>query len=249
MHSACFAAICRLRGAVLGVGLSAAALAAAATAAQRQLDIDGLYVPVVVAAFLSGAAITLHAAARQLDGAFGAANQVTLFRGALTALVAGLVLADSSTAVLWFAITVAGCALLLDGVDGSLARRRRSSTPFGARFDMETDAVSTLVLATLVWHFGKAGPWVLLSGLLRYAFVAAAREWPWLKASLPASKRRQTVCVVQIGALLVSLAPFVPPPMSSRIAALALGLLAASFVADIHWLHRSAGPSARRRCA
>ena len=38
------------------------------------------------------------------------------------------------------------------------------SSTFGARFDMEMDAVSTLVLATLLGHFDKAGVWVLLSG-------------------------------------------------------------------------------------
>jgi len=240
MHTASFAAVRRLRGAVPGAGLSTAALVAGAIAAQRHLDLEGLYVPLVVAVYLAGVAIALVAAARHLRGSFGAANHVTLFRGALTALVAGLVVADYSPAVLWFAIAVAGSALLLDGVDGSLARRTKLSSSFGARFDMETDAVSTLVLAILVWHFDKAGVWVIASGLLRYAFVAAGREWAWLRAPLPPSKRRQTVCVVQIGALLLCLAPFVPPSRSEPIAALALALLVGSFALDTLWLRRHA---------
>src|SRR5690606_5041146 len=146
--------------------------------------------------------------------------------------------------VLWFAISAAGCALLLDGIDGSLARRFRGSSPFGARFDMETDAITTVVLATLVWRFDKAGAWVLLSGLLRYAFVAAGREWPWLRAPLPPSKRRQAICVVQIGALLVCLAPFVSAGQSERIAALALVLLGGSFAIATLWLHRHPAPGA-----
>lgn len=241
MPTASFAAVRRLRGAVPGAGLSTVALAAGAIAAQRHLELEGLYVPLVVAGFLAGAVVALITAARHLRGSFGAANHVTLFRGALIALVAGLIVTESTPAVLWFAIAVAGSALLLDGVDGSLARRRKLSSPFGARFDMEMDAVSTLVLATLVWHFGKAGVWVIASGLLRYAFVAAAHEWPWLRAPLPPSKRRQTICVVQICALLVCLAPSVPPAQSERIAALALVLLAASFAIDTLWLHRNAG--------
>src|SRR5690606_19599692 len=111
---------------------------------------------------------------------------------------------------------------------------------FGARFDMETDALATLVLATLVWHFGKAGPWVLLSGVLRYLFVAAGREWPWLRAPLPPSKRRQTVCVLQIVALLVCLAPFVSAESSARIAAAALLVRGASFSIGVLWLRRHA---------
>jgi phosphatidylglycerophosphate synthase len=233
-----------LRGAVPGAGLSTAALAIAAIAVQQQLDLVGLYVPIVLSAFLVGAAFALRAAARQLSGSFGAANHVTLFRGALTALVAGLIIAESSPAVLWFAIAAAGSALLLDGIDGSLARRFRVSSPFGARFDMETDAITTIVLAMLVWRFDKAGVWVLLSGLLRYAFVAAGREWPWLRAPLPPSKRRQAICVVQISALLVCLAPFVSAEQSERIAALALVLLGGSFAIDTLWLHRHAAPRA-----
>ena len=46
----------------------------------------------------------------------------------------------------------------LDGVDGWLARRRGMSSAFGARFDMEIDALLVQVLAILVWRYGKAAP-------------------------------------------------------------------------------------------
>ena len=38
------------------------------------------------------------------------------------------------------------------------------ASAFGARFDMETDALLLLVLAALAWQFDKAGAWVLASG-------------------------------------------------------------------------------------
>ena len=240
MQPTSLAAVRRLRGAVPGASLSTVAVAAGAITAQRHLALEALYVPLVVAGFVAGASLALVAAARHLRGSFGAANHVTLFRGALIALVAGLIVAESTPAVLWFAVAVAGSALVLDGVDGSLARRRKLATPFGARFDMEVDALTTLVLAILVWRFDKAGIWVLASGLLRYAFVAAGRLRPWLRAPLPPSKRRQTICVVQIAALLVCLAPFMPASQSDRLAALALVLLGASFAIDTLWLHRNA---------
>ena len=47
------------------------------------------------------------------------------------------------------------------------------TSAFGARFDMEVDALLIQVLAVLAWQWDKAGPWVLMSGLLRYVFVAA----------------------------------------------------------------------------
>ena len=102
---------------------------------------------------------------------------------------------------------IASVAAALDGVDGWIARRTRTATAFGARFDMETDALLILVLSALVWKSGKTGPWVLASGLMRYAFVAAATIWPWMQEPLEPSRRRQEVCVVQVVALLVALLP------------------------------------------
>ncbi len=243
--SSSLAAVHRLRGGVAAAGLTAALLAVAAVAAERKLDLGGLYIAIVLAAFVGGAAVALRAASFQLDGAFGAANQITLLRGGLVSLASGLVIADASAPVLWFAIAAAGSALVLDGVDGSLARRRRCASRFGARFDMETDALTTLVLAVLVWRFDKAGAWVLASGLMRYAFVAAGCVWPRLGAPLPPSRRRQAVCVVQIAALLVCLAPFVAREQSAAIAAAALALLGTSFAVDAARL--ASTPRARTR--
>ncbi len=95
-------------------------------------------------------------------------------------------------------VVIASVAAALDGVDGWIARRTRTASAFGARFDMETDALLILVLSALVWRSGKAGAWVLASGLMRYAFVAAATIWPWMQEPLEPSRRRQAVCVVQV---------------------------------------------------
>jgi phosphatidylglycerophosphate synthase len=103
---------------------------------------------------------------------------------------------------------------------------------------METDAAFTLVLCALVLQAGQAGPWVLASGLMRYAFVAASKPWPWLAGALPPSKRRQTVCVVQITALIICLGPIVPPWLAASLAAFSLALLSLSFAVDIRTLAR-----------
>ena len=94
------------------------------------------------------------------------------------------------------------------------------------------------MLSWLVWRSGVTGPWVLASGLLRYAFVAMALAWPWLGLPLPPSRRRQTACVVQIVALLVALAPVTPAPLSRLVAAMGLAVLAWSFAVDVAWLRR-----------
>src|SRR6185437_12999615 len=66
-------------------------------------------------------------------------------------------------------------ALVLAGVDGWAARRSGFASRFGARFDMESDALFVLALAALVYRTGQAGAWVLTLGAMRYIFVAAGR--------------------------------------------------------------------------
>src|SRR5262249_50514749 len=124
----------------------------------------------------------------------------------------------------------------LDSVDGWLARRTRMISAFGARFDMEVDAFLILALSVLAWRHGKAGAWILASGLLRYAFVAASWIWPWLNRPLFPSLRRKTICVVQITGLILALLPQIPSPSSAVIAALSLGALSYSFLVDGVWL-------------
>ena len=170
----------------------------------------------------------------------GPANWVTLGRATLVLSVAALVpqpeiLLDAGY---WWIIGVAAIAMVLDGVDGRVARRTRGATAFGARFDMELDSLLMLVLAALVWRSGRVGPWVLLLGLPRYLFVAAGRLWPWLRAPLPERVRRKAGCVIQGIALLVCLGPIVPPGLATVVAALTLALLVSSFAADVVWLSR-----------
>jgi phosphatidylglycerophosphate synthase len=160
------------------------------------------------------------------------ANQITFARALLVAGLASLVSRPATPTLAWSVVLIATVAALLDGVDGWVARRTGTVSAFGSRFDMETDAALILVLAILVWSYGKAGPWVLLSGLLRYLFVAAGWLWPWMRAPLASSVRGKVICVVQIAALIVAMVPTISPPASSLVAAGALLALSYSFVVD-----------------
>lgn len=229
--------------------LRASALRAAAVAAlalvglgamlQALLDWPGVVLGVAVAAFALGAGMVVQGVpAHRPHQRFGAANAVTLARVGLTALLAGLVFAGPAPQVAIAAVVMAIVALSLDGVDGWFARTRGTASAFGARFDMETDAAFMLVLCVLAWRFGKAGPWILTAGLLRYAFVAAAYVLPWLRRPLPPAMRRKAVCVAQLIALIAMLAPFVPPALAAVLGALSLAALAVSFAIDVRWLYR-----------
>jgi phosphatidylglycerophosphate synthase len=173
--------------------------------------------------------------------AFGGANRVTVLRLALTLGLAAC-LGEPVAArpeVAWVFVVVATVAAVLDAADGPLARASGLASDFGARFDMETDAFLLLVLALLLVQLDKTGAWVLLCGLLRYAFVAAMSACIWLARPLPPSLRRKTVCVAQIVVLIVGLGPIISRSFASAIAALGLAALLYSFAADVAWLARA----------
>lgn len=236
----------RLRGSArraLAVALLAVAVGAALL--QRALGLGAAYPPAAVGLALLGAwAVAAHLPGRHPHPRFGAANAVTLARGVLTSLVFALALEPVAFGVAAFAAAAGTLAAVLDGLDGRLARRSGEGSDFGARFDMETDALLVLALAALAWRWDRAGAWVLLSGLLRYAFVAAGWLAPWLRRPLVPSRRRQTVCVVQIAVLLAVVAPLLPRAASAPLALAGLLLLATSFAIDLAWL---AGRGAPRR--
>ncbi|MER7485684.1 CDP-alcohol phosphatidyltransferase family protein [Streptomyces sp. NPDC126497] len=197
-------------------------------------------------------AVLSRALRRSRPRSFGAANRVTLGRavlvGGVTALVADS-FQDSPPVSLFVGLTAV--ALILDGVDGKVARRTGTSTPLGARFDMEVDAFLILVLS--VYVSTSMGPWVLLIGGMRYVFVAAARVRPWLTAPLPPSTARKTVAALQGVLLLLAGAALLPHAVNVGVVVLALGLLVWSFGRDVLWLRRTsraaeapAAPEVRR---
>jgi phosphatidylglycerophosphate synthase len=221
---------------------TAGAIALAAALARAGL-VDAAFPWRAFVLTVTGAGLVLWFCARHWQAAvFGAANAVTLMRGALTMLLFAAL--GTGPRVAWVAVAVALVTLLLDGVDGRLARRRGEATAFGARFDMETDALAILALAVLAWQFGKAGHWIVLAGGLRYAFVLAAFALPWLARPLPPSRRRQAVCVLQIATLIACVSPLFVPPWSAAIGLLGLAALIGSFAVDVAWLARRAAGSA-----
>ena len=208
---------------------------------QQLLGMSVVFVLASLTAYLAGTTVLLVSLPRRPALAcFGAANQVTLVRAVLVALLFGLAGEAATPAGAWLAVGVALLASALDGVDGWLARRLGLSSAFGARFDMETDALLIVALALLVWQFDKAGYWVLLAGLLRYLFILSGALLEWLRRPLAPSRRRQTVCVLQILMLIFCLLPPVIPPWSQSAAALGLLLLVWSFTLDVIWLARRA---------
>ncbi|RBY81495.1 CDP-alcohol phosphatidyltransferase family protein [Blastococcus sp. TF02-09] len=173
-------------------------------------------------------------------------DRVTLTRALLSAGAAGLVVDSAGGPPAVPALVVlASVALLLDAVDGRVARRTGTVTPFGARYDGEADAFLILVLSVAVAR--DHGSWVLAIGAARYVLLVAGWAVPWLAAPLPYRFWGKVVAAVQGIVLTVAVSGVLPPLAATVALAVALLLLAESFAHSVVWLYRAgAGPRTRR---
>jgi phosphatidylglycerophosphate synthase len=193
----------------------------------------------VVGLLCTGVVVALldRARARHRVTALGPADRVTLLRAALGCGLAALV-ADgfSSPPPMPLLVGLAAVTLLLDAVDGPVARRTGTASGFGAALDMEVDAFVLLVLSVEVAR--SVGPWVLLVGAARYLLLAATRMWPWLRRPVPVRYWAKVVAAAQGVALTVAAAQVLPAAVTDLALVAAIALLAESFAHQVRWLRR-----------
>ncbi|MDR7209366.1 CDP-alcohol phosphatidyltransferase family protein [Flavobacterium piscis] len=101
----------------------------------------------------------------------GVPNVVTLFRLMLLFVVPFSMNDRLNLAVLGTAFIV------LDGVDGFLARRLDQITDFGGQLDMETDAFFCLMFSLLIGFEYTEMKWVLVAGCMRYFYKIVTTIW------------------------------------------------------------------------
>jgi phosphatidylglycerophosphate synthase len=191
-------------------------------------------------AYALGLSVLLGGAARRAGSTtLGPADIVTLARaslvGGVTALVADRLGGDGypvATLVL-----LSSVALALDGVDGWVARRTRTVSALGARFDMEVDAFLVLVLAVHVAVL--VTPWALLIGAMRYGYVAASWVLPWLSGALPTRYSAKVVAAAQGIVLIVASANLLAQQFAAVMVVAALAALLWSFTKSVTWLWRA----------
>lgn len=172
-------------------------------------------------------------------GALGPADRVTLARATLVGCVAALTVDSFLRQVpVQVLVAIAGVALVLDAIDGRVARRTDTASALGARFDMEVDAFLILVLSVYVAR--SMGAWVLAIGAMRYAYVVAGWGLRWLRGPVPPRYWRKVVAATQGVVLVFAIAAVLPAPLMVAAVAAALALLVESFGRDIgyQWQHR-----------
>jgi len=172
----------------------------------------------------------------------GPADRVTMTRallvGAVTALIAENFVRPGPVAVI---VAIASVALVLDLVDGRVARRSGTASEFGARFDMEVD--SFLILALSIYVSRSLGWWVLAIGAMRYTYVAAGWVFSWLRRPAPPRYWCKVVAAIQGIVLTVAASGLLPWIVNLVAVAGALALLIESFGRDVvwQWRHRDRG--------
>lgn len=154
-----------LASAVSQLALAAAGVVTASLMLKSTINLGWRGIGVALCCYLVLAALVMRGLGRHPYERLGAGNAVTLVRGAMTALFFGIIgdaaLSGTLTfdaGVRWILTVSAVVALVLDGIDGWLARRNGMASDFGAQFDMETDAL--LMLAIVAGLRGRRDRWL-----------------------------------------------------------------------------------------
>lgn len=159
------------------------------------------------------------------SGRFGLPNVLTAVRLLLTVVL----LLEGVLWARWLCGAIALLVLSLDALDGWVARRSGDSSAFGALFDVEADALLVLGLSVLLWEADVAGPWVLVAGLWRYAFVLLVALHPGRARETTRSRLGRVAYVVMVACFVAALSLPALGPFAYWLCALGTGLLSVSF--------------------
>lgn len=133
----------------------------------------------------------------------------------------------------WGILLVLAAAETSDLFDGYVARRF-GTTRFGALWDMENDAFFIFALSVLVYLWFGIGGWILIVGVLRYAYVLAfrfAEEPPHVPSSYKTFAK--WVCAYLAIALIAMSAPILPQTTKVLLGVAAVLLQTVSFGWDL----------------
>ncbi|MEM8486997.1 MAG: CDP-alcohol phosphatidyltransferase family protein [Bacteroidota bacterium] len=170
-------------------------------------------------------------------GGFGRANAITLAR-----LIAGLSLcflgSTSASGLLVFILALG--VLIVDGLDGWMARRHNEASEFGEYFDKETDAFFLLILCFVAYFQEKAGLWIILPGLLRYLFVLVLVA---MKPEVDKEYRSRMARVIYVTMIIALLSVFITPAwFYSPLLVVGVTGLFLSFAHYFRWLFNTSSP-------
>jgi len=156
---------------------------------------------------------------------FGLANTLTLLRGGLYAVVAGFLVVPPDTEFVWVPALCYGAGVVLDKLDGTVARTVGTQTTLGTRLDMAFDTFGFVVAPLLAVVWGQLPVWYLSLSALRYVFLAGV-YWRRFRGrrvyDTPDSDLGKYLAGVQMTFLTMALAPAVPTELVWTVAPVVL---------------------------
>jgi len=166
---------------------------------------------------------------------FGLANSITLVRGGLYAVVAGFVFVPANTALAWVPALCYGAGVVLDRVDGAVARTVGDETELGTRLDMAADTFGFVVAPLVAVLWGRLPVWYLAISAARYVYLAGIyyrRRRGKPTYDRPDSDLGKYLAGVQMVFITLALAPAVPTGLVFAVAPAVLAPSLAVFGRD-----------------
>jgi CDP-diacylglycerol--glycerol-3-phosphate 3-phosphatidyltransferase len=105
------------------------------------------------------------------SGGLGLATSLTLLRGALYACVAGFAVVPPETGLAWVPASCYGLGVLLDKLDGTVARTVGRQTPLGERIDVAFDTFGFVAAPLVAVLWGQLPVWYLSLSAARYVYL------------------------------------------------------------------------------
>jgi len=166
------------------------------------------------------------------------ANQITGLRGFFLLGLGPFLFYQPKTTFFLFLPGVFYCInVVLDGLDGYLARTQNQISDWGKKWDIRLDGLGVL-LGTLVGiKMGKIPPWYLLAGGAYYIYHIAL----WIRTRLnkrvrpvPSNPARRFIAGINFVYIGIALLPWIPKPYAWIAGTLLMLPLIKGFVED--WL-------------
>ena len=136
-------------------------------------------------------------------------------------------------------IILSTVSLVMDGLDGFIARKYNLVSKFGEIIDQESDNFLMLVISISLYLNKDVGLYVFLIPLYRYTFLVSMKKYDWLQRTLPSSQFRKIACVLTIALMIMSQDVYFNYENTLFLVILSLFIITFSFSKDIIWLYRN----------
>ena len=165
----------------------------------------------------------------------GLANTLTLVRGGLYAVVAGFLVVPATTTLAWVPAVCYGAGVVLDRLDGAVARTVGEQTDLGTRLDMAFDTFGFVVAPLLAVLWGRLPVVYLALSAARYVYLGGIRWRQYRDRPVrprPDSDLGKHLAGVQMVFITVALVPAVPTRPVFTLAPVVLAASLAVFLRD-----------------